>query len=299
MSRQLRSELLKLRTTRTLALLLLAAGGLDAARRRRRGLSRDRRPSSRRRRRSATMFSAGVTRRHSSPRSRASSPSRASSATARSARRCSSSRAGGSSSRRSSPRPRSPGCCSPPPASPSPSAPVSHPGGAGHRRRVTRRPHAARGRSAPVVAAPLGAIMGVAIGTLIRNQAGAIVALAGYALVVDAGALRRGPVGRPLPARQGRRRARRPAGRRPPRPGHGRRGACRMGGRVRRRGDAAQRPQRRLSYRAPAAATASTARTFAWTRLGGSGPAASSTTNAEALGSAWFSQRATPPGTCG
>ena len=37
----------------------------------------------------------------------------------------------------------------------------------------------------PVVAGILSAMIGVAVGTLIRNQAGAVVALAAYALLVD------------------------------------------------------------------------------------------------------------------
>ena len=38
----------------------------------------------------------------------------------------------------------------------------------------------------PIVASMVSAVIGVAVGTLIRNQAGAIVALAAYALLVDA-----------------------------------------------------------------------------------------------------------------
>ena len=46
-------------------------------------------------------------------------------------------------------------------------------------------------------------MVGVAVGTLIRNQAGAIVALAAYALLVDA-VLFQPPVGRPyLPGKAG------------------------------------------------------------------------------------------------
>ena len=50
----------------------------------------------------------------------------------------------------------------------------------------------------------LGAILGVAIGTLIRSQAGSIAALAGYALVVDAALFAAIPsIGRYLPGKAG------------------------------------------------------------------------------------------------
>jgi ABC-type transport system involved in multi-copper enzyme maturation permease subunit len=56
----------------------------------------------------------------------------------------------------------------------------------------------------PPVAAGLSAMLGVAIGALIRNQAGAIVALAAYAFVVDAALFSAAPsLGRWLPGKAG------------------------------------------------------------------------------------------------
>jgi ABC-2 type transport system permease protein len=46
--------------------------------------------------------------------------------------------------------------------------------------------HAAALFAGPLVAAPLGAMLGVAIGALIRHQAGAIAAVAVYAVLIDA-----------------------------------------------------------------------------------------------------------------
>ena len=55
-----------------------------------------------------------------------------------------------------------------------------------------------------MAASALGALLGVAIGTLIRNQSGSIAALAGYALVVDAVLFAAIPsVGRYLPGKAG------------------------------------------------------------------------------------------------
>jgi ABC-2 type transport system permease protein len=47
-------------------------------------------------------------------------------------------------------------------------------------------PHAAALFAGPLFAAPLGAMLGVAVGALIRQQAGAIAAVAVYAVLVDA-----------------------------------------------------------------------------------------------------------------
>ena len=56
----------------------------------------------------------------------------------------------------------------------------------------------------PVAASAIGAVVGVAIGALIRNQAGAIVALVGYAFAVDAVVFASIPsVGRFLPGKAG------------------------------------------------------------------------------------------------
>ena len=56
----------------------------------------------------------------------------------------------------------------------------------------------------PITAAALGAMLGVAIGTLIRNQAAAIVALLGYAFAIDAVLFGAAPsVGRFLPGKAG------------------------------------------------------------------------------------------------
>ena len=56
----------------------------------------------------------------------------------------------------------------------------------------------------PIVASMVSAMIGVAVGTLIRNQAGAIVALAAYALLVDAVLFSAVPsVGRYLPGKAG------------------------------------------------------------------------------------------------
>jgi ABC-2 type transport system permease protein len=56
----------------------------------------------------------------------------------------------------------------------------------------------------PVAAAAASAVLGVAIGALIRNQAGAIVAVAAYAFVVDAALFAAAPaVGRYLPGKAG------------------------------------------------------------------------------------------------
>jgi ABC-2 type transport system permease protein len=56
----------------------------------------------------------------------------------------------------------------------------------------------------PVAGAALGALLGVAIGTLIRNQVGAIVALAAYAVAVDAVLFGAVPtIGRFLPGKAG------------------------------------------------------------------------------------------------
>jgi ABC-type transport system involved in multi-copper enzyme maturation permease subunit len=55
-----------------------------------------------------------------------------------------------------------------------------------------------------MVAGALSAMLGVAVGTLIRNQAGAIVALAAYAFLVDAALFAAAPsVGRYLPGKSG------------------------------------------------------------------------------------------------
>ncbi len=65
-------------------------------------------------------------------------------------------------------------------------------------------PHAAALALGPVAAAGLSALLGVGIGALIRNQAGAIVALAAYAFVVDAALFGAAPaVGRYLPGKAG------------------------------------------------------------------------------------------------
>jgi ABC-type transport system involved in multi-copper enzyme maturation permease subunit len=65
-------------------------------------------------------------------------------------------------------------------------------------------PHAAALALGPVAAAALSAVLGVAIGGLIRNQAGAIVALAAYAFVVDAALFGAAPsIGRFLPGKAG------------------------------------------------------------------------------------------------
>jgi hypothetical protein len=54
----------------------------------------------------------------------------------------------------------------------------------------------------PLVASALGAMLGVAIGTLIRNQVGAIVAVAAYAFAVDAVSFSAAPsIGRYLPGK--------------------------------------------------------------------------------------------------
>ena len=82
-------------------------------------------------------------------------------------------------------------------------------GGETRRRRRHRRRERARRR------------LGVAVGALIRNQAGAIIARGRLRVRGRRGAVRRRPVRRALPARQGRRRARRTARRAPPRPGAG------------------------------------------------------------------------------
>ena len=56
----------------------------------------------------------------------------------------------------------------------------------------------------PIAGAALGALLGVAVGALIRNQAGAIVALAAYALIVDALLFSAIPsIGRFLPGKAG------------------------------------------------------------------------------------------------
>jgi ABC-type transport system involved in multi-copper enzyme maturation permease subunit len=56
----------------------------------------------------------------------------------------------------------------------------------------------------PIGAAMVSAMIGVAVGTLIRNQAGAVVALAAYALLVDAVLFAAAPsVGRYLPGKAG------------------------------------------------------------------------------------------------
>jgi ABC-type transport system involved in multi-copper enzyme maturation permease subunit len=65
-------------------------------------------------------------------------------------------------------------------------------------------PHAMALALGPPAAAALSAVLGVAIGTLIRNQAGAIVALAAYAFVVDAALFGAVPsAGRYLPGKAG------------------------------------------------------------------------------------------------
>ncbi len=65
-------------------------------------------------------------------------------------------------------------------------------------------PHALALALGPLVAAALSAVLGVAIGALIRNQAGAIVALAAYAFLVDAALFGAAPgVGRYLPGKAG------------------------------------------------------------------------------------------------
>ena len=65
-------------------------------------------------------------------------------------------------------------------------------------------PHTAVLVIGPVVAGMVSAMIGVAVGTLIRNQAGAVVALAAYALVVDAGLFAAVPsAGRYLPGKAG------------------------------------------------------------------------------------------------
>ena len=65
-------------------------------------------------------------------------------------------------------------------------------------------PHAAALALGPLAAAALSGVLGVAIGTLIRNQAGAIVALAAYAFVVDAALFGAAPsIGRLLPGKAG------------------------------------------------------------------------------------------------
>jgi ABC-2 type transport system permease protein len=56
----------------------------------------------------------------------------------------------------------------------------------------------------PIAASVLGAMLGVAVGTLIRNQVGAIAALAAYAIAVDALLFAAVPsVGRYLPGKAG------------------------------------------------------------------------------------------------
>jgi uncharacterized membrane protein YidH (DUF202 family) len=65
-------------------------------------------------------------------------------------------------------------------------------------------PHALALTLGPIVAAALSAMLGVAIGALIRNQAGAIVALAAYAFVLDTAVFSAVPaVGRYLPGKAG------------------------------------------------------------------------------------------------
>jgi hypothetical protein len=67
-----------------------------------------------------------------------------------------------------------------------------------------RGEHAAALALGPMLAAALSAALGVAIGALIRNQAGAIVALAAYAFLVDAALFGAAPsVGRFLPGKAG------------------------------------------------------------------------------------------------
>lgn len=65
-------------------------------------------------------------------------------------------------------------------------------------------PHALALAFGPIAAAALSAVLGVAIGTLIRNQSGAIVVLAAYAFVVDAVLFEAVPsIGRLLPGKAG------------------------------------------------------------------------------------------------
>jgi ABC-type transport system involved in multi-copper enzyme maturation permease subunit len=65
-------------------------------------------------------------------------------------------------------------------------------------------PHVLALAAGPPIAAALSAVLGVAIGALIRNQAGAIVALAAYAFVVDAALFGAVPaLGRYLPGKAG------------------------------------------------------------------------------------------------
>ena len=66
-------------------------------------------------------------------------------------------------------------------------------------------------RARAVAAGALSAMIGVAIGTLVRNQVGALVAFFAYALLVDDVALRRAAFGRPPAPGPGRKRARRSA----------------------------------------------------------------------------------------
>lgn len=55
-----------------------------------------------------------------------------------------------------------------------------------------------------IACAPLSAMLGVAVGALIRNQTGAIVAVAAYALMVDAALFAAAPsLGRYLPGKAG------------------------------------------------------------------------------------------------
>ena len=64
--------------------------------------------------------------------------------------------------------------------------------------------HAATLVAGPIAGAALGALLGVAVGTLIRNQVGAIVALAAYAIAVDAVLFSAAPsIGRYLPGKAG------------------------------------------------------------------------------------------------
>ena len=90
-------------------------------------------------------------------------------------------------------------------------------------------------------------MLGVAIGTLIRNQVGAIVALAAYAIVVDGLLFAALPsLARYLPGKAGDALTGRPVEDLLA-PGTGRPGARGVDARLRRRGDPAKRSQRRLT----------------------------------------------------
>ena len=179
MIEQLRSELLKLRTTRTMAVLLLAAAALTLLGACVEGLSRTLHELAQEHAQ-RTMFSAAGSSVVLFATLAGLSRSRASSATGRSGRRCSSSRAVASCSPRSSSRLRSPACCSRSSAWPSFGSGLAILA-ARDVNVVLTSSHTVTLVFGPIAASAVGAMLGVAIGTLIRNQVGAIVAVVAYA----------------------------------------------------------------------------------------------------------------------